>query len=1048
MELTSKLAKPRLLPSSITAIINKSILRCLLAIALLAAAPFFATASEKASKVLPATFVSAQDFDFTDPYFQSVGDSDAIPTGVITALAQDARGLIWIGTEEGLIRYDGYRFRRYNHTKDDPHSLAGDYIASLFIDKEGQLWIGTGSDGISRFDSRTERFDNFPHNAGKADSLGSGMVWSIAQDAEGGTWAATDSGLDYLPHGAISWRHYRHADSDQDSLMDERVHNLLLDRRGTLWVGTASGLQRLRADHKGFDNLATGAAEAIPSNDQKLLAAHDVRALFEAADGKIWFGTRKLGAAWIAPGELTPHWLPVDPSRAGALTHGWVRSICQPQADQIWLGTYGGGINIVRAEDGKVEKRLHHDLSIASSLALDGVGSMLKDRAGQLWIGTWGGGLQRYNPLNHAFRVLRHSPLRPEGLSHAEVDSVLELDDGHILVGTDANGIDILDRRRGVIGGYRPQAGKPGTLADAAIFGVAKTGDGALWAGTKQAGAMRLAPGATAWQAFGVAQGLPAIGVAKLMTSREGELWVGTDSGLAHWVDATQRFETYAGPDGQAMRAHVYSLAQDNKGRIWAGSDNGLWVKEPDENFIHAIYDSPQQADSLSSDDIAGLLIDRAGDLWISTAKGFDKLISWDGKQARFEHLSTKLGYPGLPLGDGPMEDKQGRIWTDRFVIDPHALKMYALSKADGLEIGTNWDASYGRTHDDFFMYGGTLGLAIIDTDKFRPWDYQPPVVPTELKINGVHVPIGELENGLTLDPEQRDFSVEFAALDYTAPNKNRYAYRLAGYDGKWIETDAEHRTASYGNLWPGNYTLQVRGSNRVGEWSPYEMSIKVRVLPAFWQTGWFLAISLLLAGVLIYGAFRRRVAHLHAQAESLRDIVALRTAELVQKNRELEQLAVTDPLTGLYNRLYLDRALQRELAVAQRTGEAFSLIMLDIDKFKAVNDKFGHQAGDEALVTLAGILHSRMRVTDVAGRWGGEEFLIICPATARQGAIDVAETLRSLIAHTEFPHEHCTASFGVASFEEGDTITTTVARADHALYAAKEAGRNRVVAA
>ena len=1019
-----------------------------MAIVLLQCVASMASGGAAAREAAPARVVDVGDFAFVDPYFQGIGDSDSIPSGVVTALAQDARGLLWIGTEEGLIRYDGYRFRRYNHARNDPHSLAGDYISTLFVDPDGRLWVGTGSDGISRFDARTEQFDNFQHDAARADSIGRNMIWSIACDNDGRIWAATDSGLDYLPRGQSTWHHLQHADADPNSLMSDRVHNLLLDRRGTLWVGTSVGLQRLRRDLSGFDRLAADMTVA-PSENDKLPAANDVRALFEAADGKIWFGTRKRGVAWMAPGELTPHWLPVDAARPDALSHGWVRAISQPHDDEIWLGTYGGGINIVRADDGKVEKKLHHDLSIASSLALDGVGAMLKDRAGQLWIGTWGGGLQHYNPQNQAIRVVRHSPLRPEGLSQAEVDSVLELEDGRLLIGTDANGIDIVDRHKGLVGGYRPQAGKAGTLADAAIFGLAKTRDGALWAGTKQAGAMRLLPGATAWEEFGVAQGLPAIGVAKLMSSREGELWVGTDSGLAHWQDAKRRFETFTGPDGRAMHAHVYSLDQDAQGRIWAGSDNGLWVKEPNERFIRAIHHMPEQADSLSSDDIAGLLIDRKGQLWVSTAQGFDRLLGWDGQHAHFAHLSTALGFPGLSLGDGPLEDGRGWIWTDRFVIDTQNLKLYSLSKADGLEIGTNWDASYGRTHDNLFLYGGTLGLAVIDPEKFRPWNYQPPVVVTELKVNGVRVPLGTLEGGLTLKPEQRDFSVEFAALDYTAPSKNRYAYRLQGYDGKWIESDAEHRSASYGNLWPGHYTLQVRGSNRTGDWSPHELSIAVVVLPTFWQTGWFLALCLLLAGALIYSAIRRRVAHLQEQAESLRNVVAQRTQELVEKNIELEQLAVTDRLTGLYNRLYLDRALQREMAVAQRTGEAFSLVMLDVDHFKAVNDRYGHQAGDEALVALAGILQSRMRVTDVAGRWGGEEFLVICPATSKQGALDVAETLRSLVEENAFPHVgHCTASFGVASFEADDSITAIVARADQALYAAKKGGRNQVVVA
>ncbi len=985
-----------------------------------------------AAEIAPAS----EDFGFIDPYFQNVGDNDSIPSGVVTSLAQDASGLIWIGTEEGLVRYDGYRFRRYVHDAADPHSLAGGYISSLYVDADGNLWIGTGSDGLSRYDIAHEHFDNFHHDPADPASLGGGMAWAIVADAAG-TWVANNSGLDYLPKGGKAWRHYRHDNADPASLADDRAHCLLIDKRGTLWVGSAAGLQRLRADRKGFDTIAEGEHSA---------QERDIRALFQAADGKIWFGTRKLGAAWIAPGETALHWLPVDPANPEALPHGWVRAINQPNDDEVWIGTYGGGLDIVDAKDGRVKKRLHHDLSVASSIALDGIGAMLRDRAGQLWLGTWGGGLQRHNPQNRAIRVMRHSPIRPESLSQAEVDSVFEYDDDTLLIGTDANGIDIVDRKRGVTGGYRPHSGQQGALADAAVFGIGRTADGALWAGTKQAGAMRLAPGSTTWEEFGVEQGLPAIGVSKVTITGKGELWVGTDSGVAHWNAGTGRFETFSGADGQPMRAHVYSLEEDHEGRIWAGTDNGLWLREPGSQVMEAIH-ANGGPDSLSSDDIAGLMIDHSGRLWVSTAQGLDRLKSREGANAHFEHISAMLGHPGMALGDGPQEDRQGRIWTDSYLIDVPHLRFTSLSKADGLEIGTNWDNSFGKTHDGLLLYGGTLGMAIIDPAKFQPWSYAPPVVATELKIDGLHAPLSALAKGLTLAPEQRDFSIEFAALDYTAPNKIRYAYRLEGYDRDWIETDAEHRIVSYGNLWPGNYLLTVRGSNRNGDWSPHELKLAITVQPAFWQTGWFIIAAIVAAGFLVYVIYRLRVAQLHSQAENLRRQVAERTLELVEKNKELEQLAVTDRLTNLYNRLYLDRALARELAVAQRTGEAFSLIMIDVDRFKAINDALGHLAGDNVLKALADILHTRVRTTDVAGRWGGEEFLLILPATNGAGAAEVAETLRQLIEQSDCcAIGRCTASFGIACFREGDSVTTLVARADEALYRAKEEGRNRVV--
>lgn len=992
----------------------------------------------------PRPVPASDDFAFIDPYFQNVGDNDAIPGGVVTSLAQDADGLIWIGTEEGLVRYDGYRFRHYVHDASNPHSLAGSYISSLYVDADGFLWVGTGSDGLSRYDVRHERFDNFRHADNDPGSIGGGMVWAIASDA-GGTWVASNSGLDYLPKGGKTWRHYRHDEHDAASLADDRVHNLLIDKTGKLWVGTAAGLQRLRADHKSFDSIAEGEHAA---------QERDIRALFEAADGKIWFGTRKLGAAWMAPGQTTPHWLPVDANDPLALPHGWVRAISQPETGQpggkttgeIWIGTYGGGLDIVDAASGRVKKRLHHDPSVASSIGLDGIGAMLHDRAGQLWLGTWGGGLQRYNPLNRAIRVLRHSPIRPESLSQAEVDSVYEQDDNTLLIGTDANGIDIVDRTRGVVGGYRPHGGQKGALADAAIFGIGRTADGALWAGTKQAGAMRLAADSSNWEEFGVNQGLPAVGVSKVTITSKGELWVGTDSGVAHWNAATERFETFNGADGQPMRAHVYSLEEDHEGRIWAGTDDGLWLREPGAPTMQSIRAKPGQTDGLSSDDIAGLLVDHQGQLWVSTAQGLERLKSREGTTAHFEHISAMLGHPGMALGDAPMEDRQGRVWTDSFLIDLAHNRFYNLSKADGMEIGTNWDNSFGKTHDGLLLYGGTQGVAVIDPEKFQPWAYQPPVVATELKIDGLHAPLSALQNGLTLDPEQRDFSIEFAALDFTAPNKLRYAYRLEGYDRDWIETDAEHRSVSYGNLWPGSYTLTVRGSNRNGDWSPHELTLAITVLPAFWQTRWFVVLALCAAALLAYLIYRLRVVQLTQQAETLRRQVAERTTELQEKNKELEQLAVTDRLTGLYNRLYLDHALARELALAQRAGEPFSLIMIDVDRFKAINDALGHLAGDNVLKAIADILSSRVRATDIAGRWGGEEFLLICPGTHAEGAREVAENLRRLVAESDCSAVgHCTASFGIASYREEDSVTTLVSRADGALYQAKENGRNRV---
>ena len=859
---------------------------------LLVCAGVLASAASKTPSAAPAS-----DFAYAEPYFESVGDSESIPLGLVTAQVQDGKGLLWIGTEFGLIRFDGYRFRKFTHNPRDPHSLGGDFVRFLWVGPDNKLWIGTGSDGLSVLDMRSELFQNFRHDVANLGGLSGSTVTALSGDAHGGMWIGTDQGLDYLPPGSQTFKHYRHAPAASQSLADDRVRSLLFDKQGVLWVGTADGLQRMDDSQTDFERVASN------PDDHASLAGQEIRSLFEAADGKLWLGTRNRGAAWLDPRTRQLHWLARE--LVPAVDQPEIRAIAQPQAEQIWLASYGAGIDIVAADDGRLVQRLRHDPSILSSLAIDQIGSLLRDRSGLLWIGTGGGGLQRHDPRNRAVRMLRHSPVRPAGLSHPDIRSMLELADGRLLIGTGGNGIDVLDRAAGLVAGYRPAPGKPGGLADGKITALASASDGTLWAGTRLAGVQRLAAGADSWQGYGLAQGLPDIAVRRLLITRAGELMVATDRGLARWRVDSQRFETFNSADGSPMRAASLALAEDAQGRVWIASGAGLWLLEPGASALQVITHEPARESSLSSDRATGLLVDSQDRLWVDTPEGLDRLRSWDGKRADFDHISELVGRPGLYFGPSLLEDSLGRIWSQWFVLDPQQMRLYPLSKAEGLDIGTAWIASYGKTRDGLFLYGGTQGLAIIDPEQYQPSDYAPPVVVSALTINGKALPEGMLDQGLTLAPEQRNFSVEFAALDYSAPEKLRYSYRLLGYERDWIETDASRRNASYGNLWPGSYTLQVRGSNRLGAWSPHELRVEVRVLPAFWQTGWFISLVLLALGAFLYGSYRWRLARLRREAVTLQTLVDARTADILQLGEIGKELTATLDTEQAFTRVH-----------------------------------------------------------------------------------------------------------------------------------------------
>jgi signal transduction histidine kinase len=318
---------------------------------------------------------------------------------------------------------------------------------------------------------------------------------------------------------------------------------------------------------------------------------------------------------------------------------------------------------------------------------------------------------------------------------------------------------------------------------------------------------------------------------------------------------------------------------------MWIGGASGLFYRAHDQTT--AIRVRGRAGHEPSAQSILGLLIDASQRLWMDTPDGLYALSDFDGEFAAFDSISARFGRAGDAFGGNLLEDAAGRIWTHRFVYDPHAGSMYELSQADGVDIGVGWFRSYDKSADGRLLFGGSKGLLVVDPALFRGWAYAPPLVVTELKRGGVAAPYDGTST-IVVEPDQRSFSIEFAALDYTVPERNRYRYRLHGYDDDWITTDAGNRVASYGNLWPGDYSLEVHGSNRNGDFSPHQLNIRVTVLPLFWQTPWFFALAVLALGLMVYAGFRWRTRVLRARATVLRALVEQRTLELRSSHEHL----------------------------------------------------------------------------------------------------------------------------------------------------------------
>ncbi|MEO8003246.1 MAG: two-component regulator propeller domain-containing protein [Arenimonas sp.] len=996
-----------------------------------------------------------------DANFEIVGDRSSIYDGVVTTLAQDALGFIWIGTANGLIRFDGYQFRRYAFDPADPHTIGGNFIRALLVASDGKLWIGTDADGVSVLDPATGHFKNFNNNPDDSGSLQSGSIRSLAEGLDKEIWlGSTGGGLSRFQKDTEKFLRFdKHSDAS-GAPNDSRISSLHVDARGDLWVGTWNGLDRLRRGSNTFETVYSD-AESTES-----LSGKSIRTTFSSKDGSLWVGTNDGEVIVIDPEAGTGSNIVLSRQMVG----GTILAISQPSADRIWVG-HTSGIDVFDRNGMKLIKKFRNDPTNPDSVTASEIRAFLIDRAGGLWVGSFGGGVQRVSMNNDGFRVVRQERDASNAVNVLSVTSVLESSNGQIWLGTAANGVSILDASLKLVKTLHQNV--DGTsMSDDMVTGLAQTSNGTVWVGTER-NLFRYVNSRLGLQRDNASDGLQGAAVRRLLAGRQGELWIGSTDGLFVLESNAIAISRLADIRNKPVTGSVNAIAETADGGMWIGANSGLYYRANDSRELIPV--EFEKGYALSHVSVVGLLVDSKQGLWVDTPHGLHHMLRWNGKQAAFESISAKHRIAGGPYGANLLEDTKGRIWTHKFVYDPGQNLVYELNRADGIFFGTGWFRSYTKTRDGKFLYGGNQGLLIIDPAQFRPWSYAPPIVATELRVNGERQTLSDLVlRGIKLSSEQRSFSLEFSALDYTSPSLNHYAFQLVGQDKDWIETDANLRVASYGNLWPGEYLLKIRGSNRNGVWSEQILEIPVEVLPAWWQTWWFYLACSLLAITAIIVLVHARTNYLRRKRNELEEKVLQRTNQLevmthalADKSRALEEASLADPLTGLRNRRFFDQHIQVDIENCFRAYDnslinntsiddvkGLVFFLIDIDNFKQVNDIQGHAAGDAVLVEVSQRLREVFRENDYLIRWGGEEFLIITRSTAREDAHMLAERVRSKIVDDNFHlgdgvtlKKSCSIGFTCFPFIPQSPRALgwheAVEIADVALYAAKRAGRN-----
>jgi len=776
--------------------------------------------------------------------FASLSLEDGLSQATVTAVVQDPAGFMWFGTQDGLNRYDGYRFIHLKHDPNDPASLRNDSIFSLHLDANGDIWIGTEGGGISRWDAQNETLRHLDEASNAPAGLATERVRVITRDTSGYLWIGLhDSGLYRFDQTNNEWKHFTTAADDPNSLSDNRVRAIHQDRTGRLWVGTRAGLNLYDSSTGSFTRFY-----ADPKNPDSL-SDDKIRTIFEDSQRRLWIGT--LGGGLNRFDRSTGKFIHFryDESDPASLSEDRIRAIMEDSEGRLWIGTERG-INLLQA-DGTF-RHYGHDPIDPTSLSKDRVTVLFQDRSGLIWVGSAGGGLDRWHPSDWAFGHYNRSVA---GLSNEVVHAFFEDDAGLLYVGT-LGGLNIIDRAKGANQVLRNDPLDPFSLSDDRVTAVLLDSQADLWVGTVAGGLNRRAAGAVGFERFqhdeSDASSLSSNAIMAVFEDRMGRIWIGTYGGGLNRFDRESgtfiNYQTEAGNPASISGNQVSAFAQDPSGGLWIGTlGDGLNFYDPERgDFRHFSHD-PARTTSLSSDEILSLHLDPEGVLWIGTqGGGLNRLEKLDASPdtTTFTRYAEHDGLPNDVIY-GILPDGQGHLWLStirglaRFAPATGVFDSYDAS--DGLQADEFNLGAYYRSQSGELFFGGVNGFNAFFPDQVKSNDIVPALSLTSfLKLNEP-APTGKpLDQLSELELGYKDYvvSFEFAALDFRAPGNNQYAYKLDGLDQEWIELGNRNQI-TFTNLEPGPYNLRIRGSNSDGVWNQAGISLPITVLAPPWQQWW-----------------------------------------------------------------------------------------------------------------------------------------------------------------------------------------------------------------
>jgi two-component system sensor histidine kinase ChiS len=823
---------------------------------------------------------------------------DGLSQGSVNCILQDSTGFLWFGTQDGLNRYDGCEFKIFKNLPFDSNSLSHNWIQTMIESEPGVLWLGTWSNGLNRFDTLNNRVTRWKHTPGDNTGLSSDRIRALYRDSSGVLWIGTwGGGLDRLDPGtaAGTFTHYKNIPGNPASLSHNEVSSIYEDSAGNLWIGTTKGLNRFDRQTGQFTRFYHKV------DDPDSLSGPEISVITGDFQGNLWVGTLKSGLNRFICSENRFERFRHQPQDPNSLCSDTVSNLLIDNEGHLWVGTGyfeapGSGISRLTFNEGTGKWEITYSgykrkAGTSVSMFIEDLKaqtflSSAEDSGGNIWFGTLQPGLAKLSKRRVKFSHYFHDADNPNSLSDKAVMAIYEDAAGILWLGTHSGDLNRFDRKNNRFTHYKYEPDNPTGISSNSIFKIYCDRSGYFWLGTNN-GLDRFNPGTELFTHFDDPDNRFRISgnpiILDILEDSSGNLWLGMWGGpLIHLDRNTGKFTAYPFvSDSSSQQVDILDIYEDKNKDLWLCTYGKGLVKViksggNQENPLSLEFQfyshNEEDKTSISSDYVAAMLETGSGDMWIASNFGVNRFHKETGTFTCFSEadgLCNNLGYGIVADGDDLWLSTNGGLSQ----FNTKTLTFRNFDTSDGVQSMEFNSGAYFKSRSGEIFLGGVKGFNAFYPQQVSRNTHVPPIVITGFSTFDTPMtfdhPFHALEE-IRLTHKDRFFAFEFAALDFENPGKNRYAYKLEGFNNDWIECGSR-RYANFTNLSGGEFVFRVKGSNNDGVWNETGAAIRIYITPPFWKTWWFMGLGVMLVIGIFFLLLHLRTRHLKQKMEKER---------------------------------------------------------------------------------------------------------------------------------------------------------------------------------